>query len=224
VVAGELPGWPVSASALFDRLTELITREHLLRIAGSDPFGAHQHFPILARIRLSGRVPPRLAFDPGEALRLTRWGSGDRVDHVARAWCCAILVIAPGDPPDELVDVVAPLVASCLVLGGDVPELAERLLAWRAVTAEPPAEPAGGPDPVALLGLLLLRAAAAPDDGRLPGLARAVADAYAGPAAPPSPMDSASSRRWRELVDAVLAPARSGRPEVDRLVAALVGR
>jgi len=86
VVVRELTGWPLSASALFDRLNGQITREQLLRIADSDPFGAHLHFLILVRIRLSGKVPAKSAFDPGEALRLTRWSSGPDVDHRARAW------------------------------------------------------------------------------------------------------------------------------------------
>ncbi|HEU5109266.1 MAG TPA: hypothetical protein VFT95_12045 [Micromonosporaceae bacterium] len=246
-VVRDLPGWPVSASALFDRLNGQLTRAHLLRIAGADPFGAHLHFPILVKIRLSGRVPPRLAFDPGEALRLTRWGSGDGVDHLARAWCCALMVIGPGDPSDDLVDVAAQLVTSCLALGGDLPGLAERLFAWRAVSEEPaaaargdrdPAEPA---DPVALLALLSLRAAADPADPRLADLAGAVADAFTAPDDPPddrrggppggprggppgggtTPLASTSAPHWRELIDAVLTPLRPTHSDVDRLVLAL---
>ncbi|WP_203932617.1 hypothetical protein [Virgisporangium ochraceum] len=218
VVVRELPGWPLSASALFDRLNGRITREQLLRIASSDPFGAHLHFPVLVRIRLSGQVPPRLAFDPGEALRLTGWSDRPGVDHLARAWCCTLLTIAPGGD-DDLVTVAAKLVESCQVLGGDLPELAGQLLAWRAATEDPdiarlPGRDHGRADPVALLALLLLRAATDPTDTRLVDLARTLADSDA----PAVPMP----RPWRRLIDTILTPLRPTHPDLDRLADALV--
>jgi hypothetical protein len=211
VVVRELAGWPLSASALFDRLNGQITREQLLRIAAFDPFGAHLHFPILVQIRLSGQVPAKLAFDPGEALRLTRWADGPDIDHLARAWCCTLLVIAP-DGNDDLLTVAGHLVESCLALGGDLPQLAERLLAWRAVTEQPDiagqlGEGDGRADPVALLALLLLRAATNPADARLVGLAQTLADTFAGP--PPRP--------WRRLIGTILTPLRPVHPDLDRL-------
>lgn len=215
VVVRELAGWPLSASALFDRLNDQITREQLLQIASSDPFGAHLHFPILVRIRLSGRVPAKLAFDPGEALRLTRWGDGPDVDHLVRAWCCTLLVIAPDGSNDDLVTVAAHLAESCLALGGDLPQLAEQLLAWRAVTEDPDSvrqfgKDGGCADPVALLALLLLRAATNPADTRLVGLAQTLADTFAGPL----------PRPWRHLIDTILTPLRPVHPDLDRLAGA----
>lgn len=232
MVVRELADWPLSTSALFDRLNGQITREQLLWIAGHDPFGAHLHFPILVRVRLSGRVPAKLAFDPGEALRLTRWGSGPDVDHLARAWCCTLLVIAADD--DELGEVAAQLAESCLALGGDLPQLAERLLAWRAVTEDPDVarqrgEDHGCADPVALLTLLLLRAATDPADARLVGLAQTLAGALAAPQQWPWPWRedlrrltrSTSARHWRKLIDTVLTPLRPAHPDFDRLADAL---
>ncbi len=230
VVVHELPGWPISASALFERLNAMISREHLVDIAGTDPFGAHRHFPLLVGIRVSGRVPQHLDFDPGEALRLSRHGSGPDVDHLVRAWCCALLVITAGDHTDDLNDTAPQLVESCLALGGDVPRLAERLLAWRAVTEEPgtvgrPGRDHGGADPVALLGLVLLRAADDPADPRLGDLARTLADTFTVPARlpsghPPRPVQQVR-RRWRHLIDTVLAPLAPTGSDLDRLITAL---
>lgn len=216
VVVRELPGWPVSASALLDGLNARIGRQQLLGIAGSDPFGAHLHFPFLVRIRLSGQVPPKLAFDPGEALRLTRSGDGPGIDHLARAWCCTLLTIAPDGSNDDLHTVAGHLTESCLALGGDLPQLAEQLLAWRAVTEDPDivrqrGEDDGRADPVALLALLLLRAATNPADARLVGLAHTLADTFAAPL----------PRPWRRLINTILTPLRPAHPDLDRLANAL---
>lgn len=223
VVVGRLPGWPISPAALFERLNARITREQLLRIAAADPFGAHRHFPILARVRVSGRVPARLEFDPGEALRLTRWGpTGPDTDHLARAWCCALLVIYS----DTVTEVGAQLVESCLALGDDAPELAEQLLAWRAISEQPDTaarrlDGQGRSDPVALLALLLLRMSADPTDVRLPGLARTIADAFTTSDEPRGLAGSVSATHWADLVDTILTPLRPTNADLDRLAAAL---
>jgi hypothetical protein len=232
VVVRHLPGWPQSASALLDWIRERLTRNHLLSIANSDPFGAHEHFPTLVEIWMSGRVPALLTFDPGEALRLYRWSCGPDIDHVSRALCCTLLSIS-SDEDDFFDDVAAPLVDSCLAIGGDAPALAEQLLAWRAVSEPPnrakPGEDHGCPDPVALLALVLLRIAADPDDARLPDLARTVADAFTPPGGPPwhvrdrvpEVMAGGHARTWQHLVTTVLAPWRPTRPDINRLVTAL---
>lgn len=228
VVIGRLPSWPIGPDALFAWLNARITRKQLLGIASTDPFGAHQHFPILARIRVSGRVPPHLEFDPGEALRLTRWGAGPDTDHLARAWCCALMAIAPGDDSDDLPEVAAQLIESCLALGDDAPELAEQLLAWRAISEDPAIAPLLADDevhadPVALLALLLLRAAADPADARLPDLISALANAFTESDDPPRQTTTASAELWRSLVDRILAPLCPTNAELDRLVTALRG-
>ena len=220
MVVRELADWLVSASALFDRLNDQITREQLVEIVSLDPFGAHQHFPILARIRSSGQVPAKLDFDPGEALRLMRWGSGPDVDHLARAWCCTLLVIAP-DSSDELYEVAAQLAESCLALGGDVPQLAEQLLAWRAVTETPCIARRRGedhdyPDPVALLTPFLLCVATDLTDARLVGLAQTLVDAFAAPE-----VVFTTGRRLPRDLRRVLTPLRPVHPDLDRLVDAL---
>jgi hypothetical protein len=225
-VTRKILGWPVSASALFDSLNAQIIRHHLLAIADKDPFGAHAHFPILVRIRLSGRVPPRLSFDPGEALRLSRWGSGAHVDHLVRAWCCTILTVCPTDEYDQgdLTEVAAQLVASCFVLDGDAPALAERLFAWRAISDDPaeaarrPPSDDGHPDTVALLALFLLRAAADPTDARLGDLGRAVAGDNALPTAL---AESVSAPHWRDLLGQVLTRLRATRPDLTDLLGCL---
>ena len=230
MVVRQLPGWPIGPAALFEWLNARITRLQLLRIVDGDPFGAHEHFPILARVRVSGRVPPQLKFVPGEALRLMRWGPvGPDTDHLARAWCYALLVIAPG-PDDNLIDVAAQLVESCCALGDDVPELAARLMAWRAISDEPfdvalrakdEIEGEGSCDPVALLALLLLQLAADPADARVTGLARIVADAFTEPDGPPIPAFSVSAVLWGKLADTILAPLAPASADLDRLAVAL---
>lgn len=231
VVVHELPGWPTSASALFNRLNAQISRQHLVDIAGTDPFGAHLHFPLLVGIRVSGRVPQQLDFDPGEALRLLRHDSGPDVDHLVRAWCCTLLVITTSDHTDDLNDIAPQLVESCLALGGDMPQLAERLLTWRAVTEEP--NTVGGlghdhgcADPVALLALILLRAASDAADPRLGDLVRTLADTFTVLERLPSwhplrPTKHVSYRRWRRLIDTILAPLATTGSDLERLITAL---
>ncbi len=231
----QLPDWPQSASSLFDRLRKRITREHLLNIASIDPFGAHLHFPILVKFWASGRVPATLGFEPGEALRLRRWGGPD-VDQISLAFCCTLLCISADDTGGNVdpASFIAPLVDSCLTLGDDMPVLAEQLLAWRAVTE--PADVAaygssdGCLDPVALFALLLLRAAADPHDVRLPGLVDTLAGAFGQSDTSPwheydavraAVSTGGHARTWRRLVTTVLTPLRPTWPSVDRLVTAL---
>jgi hypothetical protein len=106
-------------------------------------------------------------------------------------------VICPTDEYDGgLADVAAQLVESCLVLGGDAPELAERLFAWRAIGDDPAQaasrrpDDAGHPDTVALLAVLLLRAVAG----------------------------SVSAPRWRDLFVQVLTPQVSTRADLAGLL------
>jgi hypothetical protein len=209
-VTCRLDGWPASASALLDLLNRRLARRQVLGIASWDPFGADEHFPVLAKIWASGRVPDRLGFHPGEALRLARWSTGPTVDHLARAWCCAVLCISPDDT-DQLADVVAPLVESCLAIGGEAPEAAEQLLVWRATSAVPGQVGPAAPDPVALLAVLLLGTATDPGDARLPALCDTVATAIAGP--PRGSWHEAPARQvatcgsaplWRHLIGSIL--------------------
>lgn len=216
-VVREMPGWPASADGLLNLLNSRITRRHLLAVADHDPVGAATHFPILARIRQSGRVPLRLSFAPGEALRLARWAAGPRTDHLVRAWCCTLLAICPTDEysGDDLTEVAARLVDSCLTLGGDHPREAERLLAWRAVSDDPeqvrwrPSGDRGRPDPVALLALLLLRVATDPADHRLVDLARLVGNDRELPTAL---LASVSAPVWQDLITRFAGPLLSVRP------------
>lgn len=147
-----------------------------------------------------------------------------------------LCISSTGDHPvDVPADIAAPLVESCLALGGDAPALAEQLLAWRAVS-EPAAtgtvrEDYGCPAPVALLALIVLRAAADPGDARLADPARTVADASREPGALPGPFGDwisdvktgGHAQTWRNLITTVLAPGRGTCPDVDRLVPAVLG-
>jgi hypothetical protein len=231
-VVRHLPDWTRSASALLDWIRERLTREHLLNIVYTDPFGAHAHFPILVKIWITGLVTTPVRFDPGEALMFYSRHRDPDVDHVSRTLCCTLLSIG-SDEEEYFGDVAAPLVESCLAIGGDAPALAEQLFAWRAVSEVPSTadlgEDHGCPDPVALLALALLRIAADPDDARLPGLLRTVADGFTQPDVLPwylrERVQLATARghrgTWQHLVTTVLVPWRSTRPDVSRLLAAL---
>lgn len=169
----------------------------------------------------SGRVPPVLEFDPCEPLRMYQRHPGENADPLGLAFCRTLLCVSPSTYGDTPPDFAVPLVESCLALGGEAPVLAERLMAWLAVS-----EPSdvvglhdehGCPDPVALLALALLRTAADPDDVRLPSVVRAVTDAVTRPDTLPWHL-----RDRADLARSLLAPRRSTSPDIERLLAALL--
>jgi hypothetical protein len=92
-----LEGWESSASALFDDLRARATDETLEAIAAAD-YGMdfEKHLTALRDICGSGLVPRELAWEPHEVLALTRWSTGEHVDHVSRALACVLLCLSPG--------------------------------------------------------------------------------------------------------------------------------
>lgn len=228
VVVADLPGWPASPTDLFDLLRRRVTRDVLVGIASADPFDGDAHLAALLRIHQSGRLPRRLSFVPGEALRLTRWPV-DGADQLCRAWACTLLCLAPGDFSDRPIDVLPSLVDSCLALGGDVPEPAGRLLAWLAISADADEvealAAAGGrarrPEPVAQLALLLLGCATLPGDDRLALLADTLLETLSEPELVASLFESVSAPLWRDLVDRLLVPPGAGTPSIARLATLL---
>jgi hypothetical protein len=223
-----LDGWESSASVLFDWLRARVPPETLVRISQADyGIAAEEHLSALRDICGSGLVPADMPWEPLEVLGLYRWSSGERVDHLGRALCALLLCLSPG-PVDDLSTSGPILVESCLALGPEAVRLGAQALAWLGETAGTPIEGAGkhGLDPdqgSAQLCLLLLAAAAAPDDPRFDALASRLC---AHPSEDLAYLarwigESTCADLWAELLDRHLAPLRAARPAVAALLAAL---
>jgi hypothetical protein len=192
-------------------------------------YRADLNVDVLDDIRRTGLVPAWLPFATTEVLGLGRWEEGPGVDHVERAWCCALLCLYTGLGANDLDECAPVLVESCLALGPEPAAAAEALFAWLAEADHHFSEywwdpRDDGPNAVALLALLLLRVAADPHDRRIGDLARLVlTSGRCGPDGPAGLLRSTRAGLWRELVDRVLVPARTGDPDlgglVDRLLA-----
>lgn len=130
------PGHDTDADALFDRLRTAIERPSLEVVAAAD-YGHDEpkNLAALVDVCTSGLVPRALDFGLHEVLALTRWASGARVDHLARALSCVILLFASRD--DDGADTVPILIESCLELGGDAPAQAIGLFVWLIETERP---------------------------------------------------------------------------------------
>jgi len=210
-----LEGWSASATSLWDWLRPRVGKDRLAVIAGAD-YGqdAARHLAALADIVETGLVPRQLGWYPGEVVELFRWSTGERVDHLSRAFCCTLLAIVPGD--DSFENTAPQLVGSVLALGPEATERAQELLAWRCETSEE------GPDAAALLALVLLCTAADPDD---PRIARLVEELEGHPWIDPRALgivlrQSVVPNLWKDLFEDILQPAR-GRPPIDALLAGL---
>lgn len=216
--ATPLDGWHASASGLFDWLRERMTLEALTVIARAD-YGhdAARHLAALQDICETGLVPRTLAWEPHEVLALTRWSTGERVDHLARAFCCVLLCLSPSDM-DELVTNGPILAESCLALGPEATDLAGKLFAWLAQTADD-----DDPErPIALVLLWLMAAASAPDDPRLEALAGRVRASDRSPHALPADLrESMGAPSWDALLELVALPLRATHPSAARLLTAL---
>lgn len=116
------------ACALLDHLRARITPVQLQRIAKADYGMAYErHLAALEHIATTGRVMAQLPWEPLEVLQLTRWAEGVDVDHVARAFACAVLLL--GDP-DGHVSTWAPLVESAIALGEPLLGVTEAFAVW----------------------------------------------------------------------------------------------
>lgn len=226
--------WSASASALLDWLRARVTRDMLLSISGLD-YGCDsaEHHAALVDIWATGLLPPTLQYFPREVVSLGRWSGGRDVDHLQRAWCCAILAICPDGTGAEhdLVDIAPGLVDSCLALGSDASSRAGQLLAWRCETAlsafggdDPSDEEVDeAADPSALLALLLLSVAADLDNRRTAVLTRMLAEHPWCDSAGLARMvaDSVVADLWDDLIGRILVPARRADAGLDRLVNSL---
>jgi hypothetical protein len=245
VVRRSLPGWRAAPAPLFDWLRARVTRQMLAEIAAAEnPYRDEADLlAALVDICATGLIPRRLPWPLHEVLALSRWSSGERVDHVERAWCCTLLAL----DGDELNDVAPGLVESCLALGDPAPELAEQFLAWICQTDAPTADAsathgtdadgtdadgtdAGGTDAsgqsdaplLGLVALLLLRAAQDPADPRVASLTSMVLHEIES-----QPMEfgwayAVLADLWEELTARILAPLGATRPDVGRLINELV--
>jgi hypothetical protein len=115
-------GWPHAPHRLLDRLRARMTPETLRSIAGNDPFSGDDHLAALEAIAHTGRVPHPLRWAPHEAISLERWANGTHspIDHLGRAFACAILCIEDGAPcssEEGNAPTLAVLLESCIALG-----------------------------------------------------------------------------------------------------------
>lgn len=212
-VSVSLEGWGTSASALFDWLRSRLPDATLIRIANSDyHMDAPKHLGALRDIVRTGLLPRELGWEPHEVLALSRWATGESVDHLERAFCCIVLCLAP-QGGDELETNGVILAESCLALGVEASDRAEQLFAWCATSSDEPEST------IALLLLLLVRASTTPDDPRLEALAATLLRRDDPPVAllAPSVLVSMRGEIWRDLAAAV---ATSG-PTVARVLATL---
>ncbi len=175
-----LADWHVSASALVDWLRARMPRETLREIASADYGHAFdQHLAALNDICRTGRLPRHLPWYPHEVLALTRWSDGNGVNHQARAFACALLVLASPES-DELVDNGIRLAESAIALGPEASAHAVAFFAWCFETADEPLpenQEDSEPTPtIALLLLFIIAVGQAPDDPRLEALAGRLVD------------------------------------------------
>jgi hypothetical protein len=177
-----------SPSALLDVLGLRVDDALLVEMARAD-YGqeADAHLRALRAIRDQGVVPALLEWVPEEVLCLVRWSKPEELrSHLKRAFACGALLRAGAESANRSCNftagenvTLAPLLASVLALGGDLPEAALRFLAWRLR-----GEPLDAADrPFFALGALLLAAVVEPpilDAGRLSALAELVIEEEAG--------------------------------------------
>ncbi len=222
-----LHGWETSAAGLFDWLRARATPDVLSNIARADyGIDADKHLAALRDICETGLVPRTLGWEPHEVVALTRWSSGENVNHLERALCCTLLCLAPAGL-DELVTDGPILAESCRALGVEASHLAELFFAWRSETeasvdANDPDE-AGPEQPIALLLLFLLRTASTPDDARLEDLAGMLTEHATYPLQKVAEWMAGSMRPdlWTDLIDGTLVPRRETHPATARVLEAL---
>ncbi len=221
-----LSGWDGSASALFDRLRDQIRDEELQSIARADyGMDAEQHLLALREICESGLVPRTLEWEPHEVLALTRWSSGETVNHVERALCALLLCLAPSSM-DEFGTNGVILAESCLALGAEATRLGARFFAWFAGTTEIDDDDDDDLDddddelelddddldddrPLALLLLFVLRLSVDPADPRLERLAARIlseTSARERDAIAASMAESMRAQLWSDLLESALQP------------------
>ncbi|MDX2086544.1 MAG: hypothetical protein SFX73_01785 [Kofleriaceae bacterium] len=192
-----LIGWPSSASALFDWLCDHMTAEHIELVARAD-YGIdfEGHRDAIATMVRDRVIPPVLMSIPREVISLYRWGTGERVDPVARAFCAAILLLY-GDTEDA----AAPLLQSIFTLDpGAVP----RAIALLVHCHECEGDPEAPPDPPVVLYAIAIAATRA---GYAPERIQPLVDAcsVAAPALRSRLSSVVSATQWKSLSAAIAA-------------------
>ena len=155
-----------NANELLSLLSEAIDDTMLREIAEEDyGEGVDLHFDALTSIRDEGKIPVPMKCHPREVLELIRWsepndpnpgGMGKR-GHLMRAFCCAVLLRAAGEPGNKGYfegenQTLVQLLASLKVLEPKYEEAALRFLVWRLDHIDVYVEER----PFFLLGILLL--------------------------------------------------------------------
>lgn len=163
--------WSYSASALFDWLRTQVTQEQLWNIANADFSNeADSNFTALKDLCNSGLIPKQLDWALYEVLALTRWSTGENIDHLERALCCTLLCLSGGENSRGDLNINAPiLLESCFALGGEAPHGVKLFFAWLGHSSSE--YDCDLDQPLALLALFVARAASSPEDPRLKLLA-----------------------------------------------------
>ena len=150
-ITGALPPLPSvvppDGAALLTRTAARLASAELRRIAEADRgHDAEEHYRALCEVA-AGRMPSPLQWCPREALALTRWDEpkppcgrlGFQLAHQRRAFCCAALLSAAGDPANPelgeganttLFQLIGSLEALSNRFGIDFEREAAALLAW----------------------------------------------------------------------------------------------
>jgi hypothetical protein len=220
-----LASWEGSASALFDALRHRMTEANLTEIANADyGMDAAQHLAALGDLCETGLVPTVLDWEPHEVLALTRWSSGENVNHLERAFACTLLCMLPSEM-DELVTNGPILLESCIALGAETAQHAQSFLVWLAefstvvlADGELPSERS-----IALLLLYLCCMATSPSDSRLGALGAQLL------ALPDSSLaelrelieNGMRNKLWCDLCDTILMPQRASHAHAGAVLAAL---
>jgi hypothetical protein len=211
-----LPGFPVSASALFDRLRAQMTDARLEAVARSDyGMGFEQHLRTLRELCTQGLVPRELEYHPVEVVSLTRWSDGEDVDHVSRALCCVLLCLS--ESTFGLESKVPHLVESCIALGAEATAEGEALLAWLHTTGQYDEDRW-----MDLWGLALLRASHDPGHRWADDLTDALRQVALWQTDPPTEAarSGVHGAKWEALTEQWIWP-RAGDPSVAALLQAL---
>ncbi len=170
----EFEDWHADPAVLLDLLRARLTPEMLHKIAVADwAFDYSWHLAALQDIQRTGLIPqPLWSHHPHQVLTLSRWAEGVDTDHVARAFVCTVLCIdsVALHTDDTVNSTLAPLIESCIILGGEVLDAAIALVVALCEGSDYNFEDLAFYN----LGLLILAAARDPDDPRLVGLARCV--------------------------------------------------
>lgn len=198
-----LASWHPSAAALLDWLCARMTLKHLGRIAAADRgYDEDEHFAALDYIVNTGLVPFELHWHPHEVLALTSYGSDDALEV---AFARTLLLLAA--PEQDILKRGPSLVKSCLSLGKEAVAYGVQLFAWLC-------ERTGHDDegPLAFLLLALLQASQEPEDSRVAGLIRELADSPDGPLLRDWINGATCPDSWPRLSASVLPRLREAQP------------